>query len=696
MTGTALMLSISSGLAGLIAAVCVPVAISLAVATLLLLHDLRRTDRQAVARGGEIERLRDEIWQARESEERFRSLIEGQNDMILRRDQERRVVYANAAFLEAAGQDETIIGSRFTLVSVSVSETLLTADGARSFDQEIETGKGRRWLSWVETVVREADGRMLTQSVGRDVTERRQAEQAISGAQRKAEAASAAKSRFLATVSHELRTPLSGVMGMADLLIDTGLTPEQATYARAVKSSGESLLSLIDEILDFSKIESGKLELAHESFDLAALVEGVVELLAPRAQGKSLEIASFIAPRTPRQLTGDVARLRQILLNLAGNAVKFSDHGGVGLSVSISPQGRTVFKVADTGEGISADRLERIFEEFEQGEGASAGAGLGLSISRRLVEMMGGTLSVESTLGCGSTFIAEIPLAAVMEQPVPRRSFPPGSRALVVARSPFEAPYLCEKLRELGFDVDQAGSGPDALALLANCTPPELLVVDAAIGEDAARAIAARANELGASSRLMLLSPFERRQFGAPGAFGFDGYLVKPIRERSLKARLFDPIAREPQNRESVEAAAKIATRAQLRVLLAEDDEVNALLATRLLERAGAVVERHHNGVAALEAALGSVEGRRPPFDLALLDIRMPGLDGNEVARRLRREEARLKRAPLRLVALTANAFPEDRATARAAGFDLFLVKPVLREDLLRLLSQDMVTSKVA
>ncbi|SDR47124.1 PAS domain S-box-containing protein [Rhizobiales bacterium GAS113] len=690
------MLSISSGMAGLIAAVCVPVTISLAVVALLLLRDLRRADRQALRREGEMEHVRDEIWQARESEERYRSLIEGQNDLILRRDRDGCIVYANAAFLEMAGQGEAIIGSRFVLTSAAISEATLTASGARSFDQEIDTSRGRRWLSWIETTVREPDGRMLTQSVGRDITERRIAEEAIAGAQRRAEAASAAKSRFLATVSHELRTPLSGIMGMADLLVDTGLTPEQTTYARAVKSSGESLLSLIDEILDFSKIESGKLELAHDVFDLTALVEGVVELLAPRAQDKGIEIASFIAPRTPRQLTGDPARLRQILLNLAGNAVKFSASGGVGLSVQVTAEGRTVFTVADTGEGIGPDRLQRIFEEFEQGEGAKAGAGLGLAISRRLVEMMGGTLTVESALGRGSTFTAQIPLAAVLQQPVPRRSFPAGSRALVVARSPFEAPYLCEKLRELGFEVDQAVDAPDALALLANSAAPQLLVVDAAIGEAAARAVAARAMEAGTQSRLVLLSPFERRQIGAPSVFGFDGYLVKPIRERSLRARLLDPDRREPLKGEPQETRSSPSLPAPLRVLLAEDDEVNALLATRLLERAGAVVERHQNGLAALDAAVGAVEGRRPPFDLALLDIRMPGLDGNEVARRLRKAEARLRHAPLKLVALTANAFTEDQATARAAGFDMFLVKPMRRDDLQRLLSQAPAKSKVA
>jgi CheY-like chemotaxis protein len=244
--------------------------------------------------------------------------------------------------------------------------------------------------------------------------------------------------------------------------------------------------------------------------------------------------------------------------------------------------------------------------------------------------------------------------------------------------------------------VDQAVDAPDALALIANSPAPRLLVVDAAIGENAARAVATQAAEAGTLSRLMLLSPFERRQFGAPTAFGFDGYLVKPIRERSLEARLFDPLGHGPLDGARPEGLSVSATHTPLRVLLAEDDEVNALLATRLLERAGAEVERHHNGATALEAALSAIGGKRRPYDLALLDIRMPGLDGNEVARRLRKEEARLKCAPLRLVALTANAFPEDQAEARAAGFDIFLVKPVQREDLLRLLPQGVVQGKVA
>ncbi|MBV8448408.1 MAG: response regulator [Hyphomicrobiales bacterium] len=690
------MVSLSSGSAGSIAALFIALTLGFVVTTLWLRFRFLHSEAQTMLREAETERLRDEIWQARESEERYRGLIEGQNDLILRRDQEDRIVYANPAFLEAAGPNAAVIGKRYSLKSTFTGEALLTSDGVRSFDQEIETDRGSRWISWVETTVREPDGRMLRQSVGRDVTERRRSEEALASAQRKAEAASAAKSRFLATVSHELRTPLSGITGMADLLLDTGLTPEQATYARAVKSSGESLLFLIDEILDFSKIESGKLELADEDFDLTALVEGVAELLAPRAQGKGIEIASFIAPHTPRQMRGDPARLRQILLNLAGNAVKFTTQGGVGITVSVSAQGKTVFKVVDTGEGVSANRQGRIFEEFEHGEGSGAGAGLGLAISRRLVEKMSGSLGVESAPGEGATFTAEIPLVAIKGETPPQRCFPAGSRALVVARSPFQAPYLCEKLHELGFEVDQAVDASHGLAVLSTSRAPLLLVVDAAIGEEAARALAKRATEAGTASRMMLLSPFERRQFGPPAAFGFDGYLVKPIRERSLKSRLIEPIAPAPCGEGRPLDAKRTLAIPPFHVLLAEDDEVNALLATRLLEREGAKVDRYHNGLSALEAAMRAMEGKRPNYDFALLDIRMPGLDGNEVARRLRKEEARLGRVPLRLVALTANALQEDRAMALAAGFDVFLVKPVLREDLVRLLVEGGTKSKVA
>ena len=379
--------------------------------------------------------------------------------MIVRRDADGRITYVNDAFCALAGRArDELVGTAFTLPVLEQGATAHAADGTRIHDQKIAADAGARWIAWREVMVRSAalPGAEM-QSVGRDVTDRVQAERALADARDQAETANRAKSRFLAMVSHEVRTPLNGILGMADLLRDTTLTPEQTTYVKAVKTSGDALLSLIDEILDFSKIEAGRIDLDARAFDLAALVEETVELIAPRAQAKELEIASYVEDGLPRQVVGDAARLRQVLLNLAGNAVKFTDRGGVAIIVEpgIWP-GEIDVLVRDTGIGIAPDEHDRIFKEFEQADGGIArkfgGTGLGLSISRRIVERMGGRIAVESVPGSGSTFRVALPLAPAAgtdDAPFVAPDLA-GMDVMIVAASAVESSLMARRLMQLG------------------------------------------------------------------------------------------------------------------------------------------------------------------------------------------------------------------------------------------------------
>ena len=365
---------------------------------------LRLELRNAKAR---CEELADHVWELKEAEARATSLLEAQGDVIVRRDAEGAITYVNDAYCALAGAArEALLGSKAMLHVLQQGAINVSDDGTRVHDQEIMTPDGSRWLAWRDVVVwAEAGDRAEVQSVGRDVTDRTQTGRALAEARDAAESASRAKSQFLAMVSHEIRTPMNGILGMADLLMDTSLTPEQATYAKAARTSGEALLSLIDEVLDFSKIEAGKLDLEAKPFALATLVEEVVELLGPRAQAKGLEIGSDVHDRLPEQLIGDATRLRQVLLNLAGNAIKFTETGGVSVIVEPGAGNQIVFEVRDTGIGIAPEEQARIFLEFEQAEGGLnrkfGGTGLGLAISKRIVERMGGDIAIESTPGRG-------------------------------------------------------------------------------------------------------------------------------------------------------------------------------------------------------------------------------------------------------------------------------------------------------
>jgi PAS domain S-box-containing protein len=627
------------------------------------------------------EELADSTWELKEAEGRAVSLLEAQGDFIVRRDQDGRITYANDAYCSLAGQSrDALTGNAAVLPSLQQANAHVLADGTRLHDEQIMTADGPRWLAWRDVVVWEEKAETAeVQSVGRDITERIETEQALAEARDAAEAASRAKSRFLAMVSHEIRTPLNGILGMADLLSDTPLTPEQATYVKATKTSGDALLSLIEEILDFSKIEAGKLELELQPFALAALVEDVVELLGPRAQAKGLEIASDVDERLPARVIGDATRLRQVLLNLAGNAIKFTETGGVGIVVEPAiERGAIVIEVRDTGIGIAPEQQARIFREFEQADDGATrkfgGTGLGLAISRRIVERMSGAIAVDSEPGRGSTFRVMLPLPP--ETGVETAISPPpdlaGLAVLIVAPASIEAALLERRLMRWGADAMHLA--PHLVPMFAE-RHWDAVLVDQSVAAEAPLAadFAAR--------RIVLVTPGERHRLAAFKEQGFTGYLVKPVRAVSLRAQLLASPGDAPAPAEIAEAPAPASTHRSLAVLVAEDNDINALLTRSLLTRLGHRAAVEASGTAALEAWRAARDSGAP-YDLVLMDLHMPGLDGLEAARRIRALEADRDGPRTQIIALTANAFAEDRDACLAAGMDGFLVKPLDRERL--------------
>ena len=570
------------------------------------------------------------------------SALDAAGELILVRGRGGRVVHVNAAFLAAFGGVRTDWVGRWFSVAPPVS----THD-PRRYEMLMRTRQGALWIEWDERLLPEGRGVI---SVGRDVSSRREAHADLEASQR-------AKSLFFAAVTHEMRTPLAGALGIARLLDATPLRPDQADYVRTLASSAEHALAMVDDILDLSRLEAGKLTLRPERVDIAELVRETAELAAPRAQQKGLEIGIVQSAAAPAQIEGDPARLRQILFNLIGNAVKFTARGGIRIDIGCAPAGdgrlRLSLSVSDTGPGISELDQQSLFEHFERGaaerDGAEGGAGLGLAMVRRLVEAMNSAMGVESRLGEGAKFwvIFELPVfAGGLGQPMAGRELAIASPNAVLRQT------LGDQLRELGGDVVAI----DRVESLPAASGRELLL-DAGWADQAS---AAQARHVW-----QLVTPSGKDGVIEDRPDSVDGWLVKPVRLTSLVEQITGTApARQPAQR--LETPPETRPLDGLRILVAEDDPVNALIARRTLERLGAHVTQVDSGRAALRAL---EEGR---FDAALLDQRMPGMDGPELARM-----ARLSGHDLPLVALTANCSEDDRSNCLDAGMNDFLSKPV-------------------
>ncbi len=684
--------------------------------------------RQLEALNEVLEKLSEREAALQESEQRYRTLVENVNIGVYRVTG-KHFIQLNPAIVKIFGYD-----SMDELLKVPVSQTYQNPEEMRRFgekivrsgfvkDEELQLQKKDGTPIWASATAKaqyDATGRIKwVDGVIEDITERKEAEEALRAAKEEAEVANRAKSDFLASMSHEIRTPMNAIIGMSELLLETPLNEEQHRYVEVFRNAGENLLHVINDILDLSKVESGLLELEIADFDLVEVVERTAEELAIRAHGKGLELACHILPDVPIHLIGDPVRLRQILVNLIGNSLKFTEAGEVIVSVGKQqePEGRNLipegtadeggkrkllFSVSDTGIGVPKDKIEQIFEKFTQVDSSTTrkygGTGLGLTISRRLVELMGGRIWMESEEGKGTTVFFTADFGIRKEQKKPdeiAESYEGkivGLKTLIIDDNATNRMILREMLSSWGAASTEAEDGEGGLAAMRQAweaeAPYDLVLLDYRMPGLDGFGVAERIQKdpaLAGTTLIMLTSDLGRGDSHRFRELGIKGHLMKPIKRADFKNVLLAALGwartaiQEPR---PLPPPAVPESERPLHILLAEDSEDNRLLLLTYLKSKPYRIDIAENGAVAVE------KFKTDRYDLVLMDIQMPEMDGYTATREIRKWEGEHRLGETPIVALTAYAYPEDREKSLEAGCNGHLVKPIKKARLLEAVAE--------